>query len=106
MLAVRYVTLLALVVWLGAMIALGFGDVLRQQFHLVAFACGAVILTCLFVMKFVGPPPHSFVPRLVIVALMLAIAVYSRLSVPRTAALLVTINMALGAVLLAWYVRE
>ena len=85
MLLVRYLALAALVVWVGGMVILGllvapqtfrvlqasnpadgrmlagalFGAILRQ-FHLVAYACGAVLLVCLFVMKFLGPPP----PRL------------------------------------------
>lgn len=160
--AIRYVALLALVVWLGGMILLGlvvapstfrvlqaadpvagrvlagglFGDVLRH-FHLVAYACAAVILVCLFAMKFVGPPPHGFIPRVAIVAAMLVVAVYSGYPVSReitrvqsqvsgpihelpstdarrvrfdqlhqTSTALMTINLALGLVLLLWYVRE
>ncbi|MGE0705986.1 MAG: DUF4149 domain-containing protein, partial [Vicinamibacterales bacterium] len=98
---VRYVTLAALVVWLGGMLILGgvvapaafdvlprvaldgraiagdvFGEILRR-FHLVAYGCGAIIFVGLFVMKFVGPPPAAFVPRAAIVAAMLAVAAYS-----------------------------
>ncbi len=104
MLAIRYLALAALVVWLGGMIALGllvapsifgvlqsavpdaangrmlagatFGEILRR-FHLLAYGCGAIIMASLFVMKFVGPPPQSFVPRVAMVAVMLAIALYS-----------------------------
>jgi len=102
---VRYVTLAALVVWLGGMMILGglvapaafdvlprvavdgraiagdlFGEVLRR-FHFVSYACGAIIFIGLFVMKFVGPPPAAFVPRAAIVAAMLAVAGYSGLVV-------------------------
>jgi hypothetical protein len=102
MLAVRYLALTALVVWLGGMVILGlivapstfgvlqaadpangrmmagavFGTILRR-FHYVAYACGALLYISLFVMKFVGPPPQAFVLRAVIVFLMLGIAVYS-----------------------------
>ena len=157
MLAIRYVALAALAVWLGGMLILGlvvapstfhalaaadpaggrvlagvaFGEVLRQ-FHLVAYACGAIVLGGLFTMKFLGPPP-----RAAIVALMLGVAVYSgvlvsgelatvqaRIEGPvsrlpetdarrlrfdqlhRLSTALMTINMALGLVLLSWYVRE
>ena len=110
MLAIRYVALSALVVWLGGMIVLGllvapatfgvlqttapdaatgrmlagavFGEILRR-FHILAYGCGAILLACLFVMKFVGPPPQAFVARLAIVALMLAIALYSGVPVSR-----------------------
>jgi hypothetical protein len=162
MFVIRYVALAALVVWLGGMIVLGmlvapstfrvlqaadpatgrvlagalFGDILRQ-FYLLAYACGAVILFCLFVMKFMGPPPRAFVLRGAIVAVMLALAVYAGGPVSREIAqiqsqvsgpintlpdsdprrvrftrlhdastMLMTINMALGLVLLFWYVKE
>jgi len=162
MFVIRYVALAALVVWLGGMIVLGvlvapstfrvlqaadpatgrvlagalFGDILRQ-FYLLAYACGAVILFCLLVMKFMGPPPRAFVLRAAIVVVMLALAVYAGVPVSReiaqvqsqvtgpmnalpdtdprrarfnrlhtTSTTLMTIDMALGLVLLFWYVRE
>jgi hypothetical protein len=115
MLAIRYLALAALVVWLGGMVVLGlivaptafrvlqeadpsggrivagalFGELLRQ-FHLVAYACGGVVLVGLFMMKFLGPPPAAFVVRAGIVAAMLAIAVYSGVGVSRELAQLQT----------------
>jgi uncharacterized membrane protein len=110
MLAIRYVALSALVVWLGGMIVLGllvapatfgvlqttaadaangrmlaggvFGEILRR-FHFLAYGCGGLILACLVVMKFVGPPPQGFIARMAIVAVMLAIALYSGVPVSR-----------------------
>jgi hypothetical protein len=110
MLVFRYLALTALVVWLGGMIALGllvapttfgvlqasaadpatgrmlagsvFGEILRR-FHLVAYGCGALLMLCLFVMKFVGPPPAAFEIRVAVVALMLGLAVYSGVPVSR-----------------------
>jgi hypothetical protein len=108
MFVVRQLALTALTVWLGGMATLGllvapttfrvlemadpdagrvlagavFGEVLRR-FHLLAYACGAVILVCLFVIKFVGPPPRSFKLRVAIAVLMLAIALYSGLPLTR-----------------------
>ena len=102
MLVIRYLALAALVVWLGGMVTLGllvapqtfrvlqasdpvngrmlagelFGAVLRQ-FHLVAYACGAILLLCFLAMKLIGPPPHAFVVRAALVAVMLALALYS-----------------------------
>jgi uncharacterized membrane protein len=106
MFAVRYAALAALVVWLGGMLVLAlvvapstfraleaadplsgrvqaglaFGAILRQ-FHLVSYACGAILLVGLFVMKFIGPPPRAFIPRASIAALMLAMTLYSGLLV-------------------------
>ena len=105
MLPIRYVVLVALVVWLGGMVAVLFGDWLRPLSLLTA-ACGGIILVGLFVMKFVGPPPRAFMLRVTIAAIMLAIAVYTGVRMPRSAGGLITINVALGAILLYWYVRE
>jgi hypothetical protein len=113
MFAVRYVGLVALVIWVGGMAVLSalvspvtwqaveaadpgsgrilagvvFGDVLRH-FHVLAYICGVVVLTSLLVMKFVGPPPSWFVTRSAIGALMLAVMLYSGFSVtPELAAI-------------------
>jgi hypothetical protein len=110
MLVVRYLALIVLVIWLGGMIALGllvapttfgvlqssasdpatgrmlagsvFGEILRR-FHLLAYGCGLLLLICLFVMKFVGPPPAGFVIRVAIVTIMLGLALYSGIPVSR-----------------------
>jgi hypothetical protein len=106
MIAVRFATLVALVVWLGAMSAARFGDLFRRL-DLVAYACGAATIVGLLMMKFIGPPPAGFVPRAAIAALMVAIAIGS--ASPRAAGMattLLTANIALGLVLLIWYVRE
>ena len=102
MLVLRYAYLLALVVWLGGMVVLGaivapsvfqilqlrepdtgrvlagavFGAALTR-FHLVAYVCGATILLTLILMAVLGPRPPQFAIRTVLVAVMLAIAVYS-----------------------------
>jgi hypothetical protein len=106
MFAVRYVTLAALVVWLGGLITLALltappPEVLGQ-FQPVGYACGAIMFVCLVVLKFVGPPPHDFFPRIGLVAAMLAVTLYAG---TRSQASLV-IDIALGAVLLLWYAKE
>ena len=109
MLAVRYLALAALVVWLGGMVTLSLLTApsleVLHQFDLVAYGCGGLIVVCLLVLKFVGPPPAAFVPRLALVMLMLAVtagaSVLARASVrPKL------VDIALGFVLLFWYVRE
>jgi hypothetical protein len=104
MLAVRYVALAALVVWLGGMATAVFGDILRPS-HLVGLVCGGIIFVSLFIMKFVGPPPHAFVPRAALTALMLLLLGVSAL-LRSASSLLAGINLVLGLVLLYWYVRE
>ena len=110
MLLIRYIALTVLVIWLGGMIVLGllvapstfgvlqasapdpgsgrmlagtvFGEILRR-FHLLAYGCGAILLACLFIMKFIGPPPQAFVARAALVTLMLELAIYSGVPVSR-----------------------
>jgi Domain of unknown function (DUF4149) len=108
---VRQIGLVALAVWLGGMSVLGllaapttfrvletadphngrvlagalFGEILRG-FHLLAYACGLILLISLLIIKFVGPPPRAFKVRIGIVTLMLAIALYSGVPLTRTLA--------------------
>ena len=109
MLALRYAYVLALVVWLGGMLALGaivapatfqvlqvsapeigralagdlFGQILAR-FHYVAYACGGVMLISLAVIAILGPRPRAFAVRLAVIATMLLIALYSGVIVLRT----------------------
>jgi len=106
MIAVRFATLVALVLWLGAMTAARFGELFRRL-DLVAYTCGTVTIIGLFVMKFLGPPPRGFIPRAGIAILMLAVAAGATFTrTAETAAALLTLDIALGFVLLTWYVRE
>ena len=106
MIVVRYATLVALVIWLGAMAAEQFGDLLHRV-SLIPFACGGVMLVGLFVLKFMGPPPMAFVWRAGLALLMLAIALAAALvGPPETSTLLKRTNIGLGLVLLIWYARE
>jgi uncharacterized membrane protein len=102
MVAVRYVYVLALAVWLGGMAVLGaivapatfqilqasapengralagelFGAMLAR-FHYVAYGSGAILLIALIAMRVLGPKPKAFAVRAGLVLLMLIIAVYS-----------------------------
>jgi uncharacterized membrane protein len=109
MLALRYAYVLALVVWLGGMLALGaivapatfqvlqasapaigralagelFGQILAR-FHYLAYACGGVMLISLAAIAILGPRPRAFAVRLAVIATMLLIALYSGLIVLTT----------------------
>ena len=100
--ALRYVYVLALVVWLGGMIVLGalvapatfqvlqasapdigralagelFGVVLAR-FHYLAYGAGALLLITMAAMALLGPRPRAFAARCAIVATMLGVALYS-----------------------------
>jgi uncharacterized membrane protein len=102
MLALRYIYVLTLVVWLGGMLTLGalvaptifqvlqthelvdgrvlagdvFGAILAR-FHYVGYAAGAVLLLTLFMMRLLGPRPRAFGARAAIVAAMLITTLYS-----------------------------
>jgi uncharacterized membrane protein len=108
MLALRYVYVLALVVWLGGMLILGaivapttfevlqasagsggrelagavFGTALAR-FHYVAYAAGLLLLLTLGAMRVLGPRPVHSGLRAVIVSVMLGVALYSGLVVLR-----------------------
>jgi uncharacterized membrane protein len=107
-LALRYVYVLALAVWLGGMVVLGavvapttfevlqasepatgrllggavFGAIL-SRFHYVAYGAGILTLLALTAMALLGPRPVAFAVRWSIVALMLLVALYSGLVVLR-----------------------
>jgi uncharacterized membrane protein len=102
MLALRYVYVLALVVWLGGMIVLGavvapatfqllqarepaagrqlagqvFGGTLGR-FHYVAYGAGTLMLVTLAAMAILGPRPRGFAARVTITTIMLLVAIYS-----------------------------
>jgi uncharacterized membrane protein len=102
MLALRYVYLLALIVWLGGMIILGalvapttfevlqaaqpasgrelggavFGAIIAR-FHYVQYAAGAILLLSVAGMGLLGPRPRASAVRAGIIVVMLAVAVYS-----------------------------
>ncbi len=136
MLAVRYLALLALVVWLGGLIVVGslvapstfrvleandpatgrvlagavVGDIL-QRFQVLAYACGAVLLACLAIMKIVGPPPRAFPLRAAIAVLMLAMAVGSGVLISGgiesvQVQILMAATLGLGLLLLLSYARD
>lgn len=106
MLALRYVYVLALVVWLGGMVVLGalvaptlfqvlqsadpaagralageaFGASIAR-FHYVSYTAGALLLLTLGAMRLLGPKPVAFNARVAISLVMLGIAIYSGLVV-------------------------
>ena len=99
--ALRYLYLLALVIWLGGMVIAGlivapttfgvleawdpakgrmlagqvFGGVLGR-FHLVAYAAGALMLLILTTQRVLGPRPKSYGIRVGLVTLMLGAMLY------------------------------
>jgi hypothetical protein len=102
MLALRYAALLALVVWIGGLLALGtvaapavfgvigasgvqnarllagdvFGETLRR-FALVTYGCGALLLLTLLTRGILGPRPRRFAWRAALAFVMLATALAS-----------------------------
>lgn len=102
MFVLRYLYILAVVVWLGGLVVAGaivapsvfdalqgaspadgrvlagvvFGEILRRL-HLLAYAMAAVMLTVLTVQRVLGPRPVSYGVRATIIGTMLAITVVS-----------------------------
>jgi uncharacterized membrane protein len=111
MLVLRYAGLLALTLWVGGLLVLGtiaapsifevlaahqivndrlvagavFGEILRR-FHVLSFACGAVLLGTVVMRGVMGPRPIMFAARVIVAFLMLAATAYSGMIVaPRIA---------------------
>jgi hypothetical protein len=108
-LALRYLYVLALVIWLGGMVVLGaiiapatfqvlqasapeigralagelFGTILAR-FHYVAYACGGVLVISIGAMAVLGPRPRAFAVRLGLITVMLLVAAYSGFIVLRS----------------------
>jgi hypothetical protein len=102
MIALRYVYVLALVVWLGGMVVLGavvapstfqvlqalepqsgrqlagevFGTALAR-FHYVSYAAAGLMILSLTAMGVLGPRPRPFLVRGILIGAMLGIALYS-----------------------------
>jgi hypothetical protein len=98
----RFAAVAALAVWVGGLLVLGgiaapaifevvasrhvadgrmlsgaiFGEALRR-FHLVSYACGAVIVVALLTRAVLGPRPRRFALRSAIAAIMLGASMYS-----------------------------
>lgn len=106
MLALRYVYVFALVVWLGGMIVLGalvapttfqilqaiepstgrelagevFGATIAR-FHYIAYGAGALLLVSLAAMAVLGPRPRHYAVRSALIVAMLGVSAYSGLVV-------------------------
>jgi len=102
----RYVAVLALVVWVGGLVALGgiaapsafdvmtarqvpdgralagalFGEMFRR-FTTISYAAGGVVLLMLIVRRILGPRPHRFAWRAGLAAVMLATTAYGSIVV-------------------------
>ena len=105
MLALRYVAVLTIVIWIGGILALGaiaapsifdvlasqpdsgrllagalFGEILRR-FHLVVYGAGVLLLGTLMLRRVLGPAPRRFAWRAGIATVMLSASAYSGLVV-------------------------
>jgi uncharacterized membrane protein len=104
--ALRFVSLLALTVWLGGMVTIGsvaapsafavlgsadaaslVGEMLRR-FHLVSYGAAAIVLVSLACMALLGPRPRALGLRLAITVAMLAAMLVSGLWVDRRVAVM------------------
>jgi hypothetical protein len=109
MLALRYVYVLALAIWLGGMVGELFGTT-NARFLYLAYACGGSLVVTLVAMAVLGPRPAAFAIRLILSAAMLLVALYSGLALradalPQLAMPLMTLNLAGALVLLYWEAR-
>ena len=101
----RYVALLALVIWIGGLIILGglvpvtafevvdarqvaagrmlvgaLFAVLLERYHLVAYVCAGVLMATLVARRLLGPRPRRFGVRVGLLGLLIAMTLYSGLA--------------------------
>ena len=122
MIALRYVYVVALAIWVGGLITIGsvvapsaftvleaisdagpqslaatlVGEVLRR-FHVVGYAAGALLLSTLILMKVVGPRPPGFGARLVLVSAMLGVSLVTGFWVdPQIASMRASVGVPIG----------
>ena len=108
MLALRYVYVLALAIWLGGMVGELLGNA-STRFHYVAYACGGALVVTLTAMRVLGPRPPAFAIRLILSGAMLLVALYSGFAigaVHQLATQLMMANVAGALVLLYWEARN
>jgi uncharacterized membrane protein len=116
MFLLRYLYILALVIWIGGLVVAGaivapsvfealqrapdgrvlagavFGEVLRRV-HLLAYAMAAVMLVALVIQRVLGPRPINFGIRAAIVGTMLAVTIVSGYVIsPRVEAIARTVD--------------
>ena len=108
MLALRYLYVLALAVWLGGAVVLSVlaedfsttGPVLfggaPMRFQHIGYLCGGALVGTLFAAALLGPRPTGFVYRLILVAAMLG-STWSQLRLG---------TIACGLALLSWEARD
>jgi hypothetical protein len=111
MIVLRYLYVLALVVWLGGIL-----DRIFDTGDVGASVLGGVMLAALIGMRVLGPKPVQFNLRIVIVLIMLVTVAYAAVGAPglsmlRSSAspgstIITTIVLAGGLSLLYWEVRE
>jgi uncharacterized membrane protein len=99
--ALRFVSVLALAIWLGGMVTIGgvvapavfavlgpsdaapvVGEILRR-FHVVGYAAGALLLLSLALIALIGPRPRAFWVRLTMAGVMLAATLVAGMVVDR-----------------------
>jgi hypothetical protein len=106
MFVARYVALAALVLLLtDSVAASGLVAGAPGPHYYLASLCALVVLIALFVMKFVGPPPHAFVLRGTLIFTAAALSLYAGWFAPDSP-VAARVNLVLGLILLGWYARE
>ena len=111
MIALRYLYVLALSIWFGGTINVGFvaravPDQVLSRFFLVSYASGGILLLSLMAMGLLGPRPSGFAARSGVATVMFATTLFAgrRLHALPPAALAVIVIC--GLALLFWEARD
>jgi hypothetical protein len=109
--ALRYVYVLALSIWFGAIITVAaiigpVPDAGLHRFYVTTYIAGAMVLTSLFAMALLGPRPSEFFARLTVAVIMFAVTLYAGLELGTLSLQLLALTALGGLALLFWEARD
>jgi hypothetical protein len=110
-LALRYVYVLALSIWIGGAITIGLvsppvSDHELRRFFFVSYVSGGTLLISLMAMGLLGPRPSGFAARFGVAAVMFATALFAGLKVHALSPPVLAVIVICGLALLFWEARD
>jgi hypothetical protein len=109
--ALRYAYVLALSVWFGGTILIGFvmspvSDMTRHRYFVMSYAAGGCVLATLMAMALLGPRPSGFAARLGVAVAMFAGTIYAGRILHLLTPVTLGVVLACGLALLFWEARD
>ena len=111
MIALRYAYVLALSIWFGGTILIGFvmspvSDITRHRYFLMTYAAGGCVLATLMAMALLGPRPSGFAARVGVAVAMFAATIYAGRVLLLFTPMTLGVVLVCGLALLFWEARD